>query len=385
MPTISVLVAIYNVDEYLYECLESIKNQTLKDIEIICIDDGSDDNSGEICDEFAKNDSRFKVIHQNNYGLVGARKRALDEAKGEYICFVDGDDYIEKDWCEGLLDYIQKNKTDFVTAGYMKGEKSFHLREKSILSLDDNKRAELVAEQIGGPVIYDVSTSVWSKIFKASLIKKCYKRVPDYQSYGEDLICLIHCILEANDIGIVDVASYHYVVRQGSLSRKTTGEMIMNEVSLFKEINRLLERNSVISKYKFQLLQEMKQRIVSYIKGDYEGAEFVQEYKLNDIHKYRNKRIVLYGAGAVGQDYYNQLSRYKDCNIVGWIDKNAPKYDYDYFKVQDIDVINIIEYDYIIICIYNEEIAEEIIEELSVKGIEKDRIIWIKPDKAFSI
>lgn len=114
---ISIIVPVYNVEQYLSRCVDSLVNQTYHNIEIILVDDGSPDRSGEICDEYAKKDKRVKVIHQSNGGLSDARNTALDIAKGDYLMFVDSDDWIEKKTCEILNRLASDNKADTVIFG----------------------------------------------------------------------------------------------------------------------------------------------------------------------------------------------------------------------------------------------------------------------------
>ena len=119
MELISIVVPIYNVSEYLPECIESILNQTYSDIEVILVNDGSTDGSGAICEAYAKKDSRIKVITQKNCGLTVTRRNGVMSAEGRYIGFVDGDDWIEPDMYECLMDYMYNNDVDIVTsAGY---------------------------------------------------------------------------------------------------------------------------------------------------------------------------------------------------------------------------------------------------------------------------
>ncbi len=116
-----------------------------------------------------------KVIHQENKGLVRASKRALAEAKGEYICFVDGDDYVDNNFCEDLLQLIHEYKADFVSTGYYQDDRISHKNNTKLLVLNDESRKGLIAEQIGTRIKYDVATSIWSKIFKAEFIKNVMK------------------------------------------------------------------------------------------------------------------------------------------------------------------------------------------------------------------
>ena len=115
--TISIIIPVYNVEKYLNKCLNSVIEQTYKNIEVILIDDGSTDNSGKICDEYAKNDIRIKIIHQQNGGVSTARNNGLEHATGKYITFVDSDDYIEKEMIETMAKKIMKKNADIVICG----------------------------------------------------------------------------------------------------------------------------------------------------------------------------------------------------------------------------------------------------------------------------
>ena len=117
---ISVIVPVYNVERYLRQCIESITNQSYKNLQIILIDDGSKDNSGKICDEYAEKDKRVEVIHKENTGVSAARNTGLDNAKGEWITFVDADDWVEKNFCEILIKKATENESDCIACGYNK-------------------------------------------------------------------------------------------------------------------------------------------------------------------------------------------------------------------------------------------------------------------------
>ena len=112
--TISIIVPIYNVERYLVQCIDSILNQTYKEIQVILVDDGSTDSSGKICDEYRQKDNRIVVIHQENKGLVAARKEGLKKSAGEYVGFVDGDDYIEPQMYARLLAIMESTEADIV-------------------------------------------------------------------------------------------------------------------------------------------------------------------------------------------------------------------------------------------------------------------------------
>ena len=128
---ISVIVPIYNVEKYLQKCVDSIINQTYKNLEIILVDDGSPDNCPKMCDDYAEKDSRIKVVHKENGGLSDARNVGMEVATGEYVSFIDSDDYISLDFYETLLETIVDNDSDVVECGVVK----FYENEKFIKKL----------------------------------------------------------------------------------------------------------------------------------------------------------------------------------------------------------------------------------------------------------
>ena len=183
MVLLSVIVPIYNSKDYLSRCLDSILKQTLEDMEIICVDDGSTDSSPAILQEYAKKDPRIRVITKKNQGLVAARKTGVKEAAGKYIGYVDSDDWIEPDMYETLCQYAQSNQADMVTSGYIfegnyvsihydeipeglyEGENMDFLRENGIYNLK--------ARDVG------IRSPLCFKIFLAETFREAQLRIPD--------------------------------------------------------------------------------------------------------------------------------------------------------------------------------------------------------------
>ena len=192
---ISVVVPIYKVEKYIRECLDSIKNQTLKDIEIICIDDGTPDKSGQIADEYAQEDSRFIVIHQENHGLPAARNRGIEKATGEYIMFVDSDDSINSEACEICYNKATEHNADILL---------FNTKEQII----------------DHPIFNNIKAVVWSGIYKTSFLKEnkilFNERV---KAYGEDQSFNMICNAVANKIVCISNKLYNY--RTNNLSSLT--------------------------------------------------------------------------------------------------------------------------------------------------------------------
>lgn len=224
---VSIIIPVYNTAKYLEKCLASIVSQTLKDIEIICVDDGSTDNSVSILEEFAKQDKRIKIIVQNNQKQGAARNRGISSARGEYIAFVDSDDYVAEDFFEKLYTAANENNIDIATAGIIrKREKSQKYRlvynESQIAkSIDDKLR---LCTSIGG----DYNWNVWNKIYKKDFLLT-NKIWFDENVLFEDINFTIKAIYLSNSIIAVPDSYYYYCVRSDSVVKgKTSKEKRQN-------------------------------------------------------------------------------------------------------------------------------------------------------------
>ena len=214
MYLISIIVPVYNVESYLSKCLESIINQTYKNIEIILIDDGSTDDSGKICDEYAAKDNRINIIHKTNGGVSDARNSGLEIAQGEYIGFVDSDDYIELDMYETLLNFLLNNNLDVVMCS------SYKVKNKNIIKCKDfkpyifNSKEEIIEDLLinkykGSPI------TVWNKLFKRGVLKEV--RFIKDKEY-EDIYFLLEWIKFTNRFGRIPYHGYYYIIRSGSIT-----------------------------------------------------------------------------------------------------------------------------------------------------------------------
>ncbi|MBR6965248.1 glycosyltransferase [Candidatus Saccharibacteria bacterium] len=206
-PKVSVLVAAYNVSEYLEKCLESIAQQTYKELEIIIVDDGSTDDTNQICQQFAKSDSRIKLIQQKNAGLSAVRNAGLKVATGDFVMFVDGDDFIDKRMVEELV----KQNADIVVCGYKtvpKGDIKAPTNKK--LSGQD-AAIELLTEQENYMVVS------WNKLYRRELFKDI--KFPIGKKH-EDSLTTYKILAAAKTVVYLDKPLYFYVQRSGSIMDK---------------------------------------------------------------------------------------------------------------------------------------------------------------------
>lgn len=222
---ISIIVPIYKVEKYLEKCLNSILAQTYKNIEIILVDDGSSDNCPAICNSCAEKDNRVKVIHKQNGGLINARKSGLEIAKGEYIGFVDGDDWIEPDMYSLFAQIIEKYSPDMVLSDfyYDNGttlENSNQLFEQEFYDKNDLKN-KLYPKMLFSGTYYKfgVNPCCWSKLYKKELLEKNLHLVDGRIKMGEDAAFTYPCLLDAESVATVKKPQYHYIINPNSMTK----------------------------------------------------------------------------------------------------------------------------------------------------------------------
>lgn len=253
MSKISVIVPVYNVEKFIRRCLDSIINQTLKDLEIILVDDGSTDNSGVICDEYAKLDNRITVIHKENGGLSSARNIGLDFAKGDWIAFVDSDDYIDYKMYEVLYKNAEKNNCD-ISVCYFE-----YINQKGISLYNANKK-------LGINGIYDeneflsflyknsetnlICVCVWNKLYK----KEIFRELRFKEIIHEDEEILNRIYLNKHFIYVTELPLYKYVQNSNSIVNKpitqknfVSLDILYDRINIFRKKNMNLYINALIN------------------------------------------------------------------------------------------------------------------------------------------
>lgn len=195
---------VYKAEKYLSRCVNSILKQTFSDFELILIDDGSPDNSGKICDEYALKDKRITVIHQENQGVSAARQKGLDTATGEYVIHADPDDWVEPDWLEMLYHEAKRTKADMVMCDFERvySDKTIYYSQKPTSLKNEDILEDLISERIWGPC--------WNKLVRRDCLQKYAIRFNPEMNLWEDLY--VNCLLLTKGIKVSYVARtlYHY-------------------------------------------------------------------------------------------------------------------------------------------------------------------------------
>lgn len=230
---VSIIIPIYNGEKVLERCLDSIVNQNYKEWELILVNDGSKDRSLDICMRYSKNDERIHVIDKNNEGVSATRNRGIQEATGEYIQFVDCDDYVSKDYLENMVMCLETKKSDLVIGGYtrFKHGKTTKCTPKPM----ELKGVSDIAEHFFELYNHWFLNTPWNKLYKRDKIKSGY---PLDLSLGEDLIFNLEYLKQCEHVSVVDEAGYQYQIieNSGSLAEQFREDRFGNSMYLHNQI-----------------------------------------------------------------------------------------------------------------------------------------------------
>lgn len=289
MAKVSIVVPVYRVEKYIDRCMQSLVNQTLEDIEIILVDDGSPDNCPFICDTYAKNDSRIKVVHKDNGGLSDARNAGLEVATGEYVAFVDSDDYTSIEAYETLYYKAKETNADIVYAGFTMHNSDG--TENKCFVLDntwDNKEIISFLKSMIFDTKPDIDTiwmSVWNGIYKRNIIEKNNIRFLSEREYlSEDILFHTMLIPLCRKIVCIPETFYHYCYNGTSLTHSSfNSKKIDCNFSLFELLTKIAEDYN---------LPEIKEDIIlffeNYTRGIILRGIILSDMSLSDKHRLCN-------------------------------------------------------------------------------------------------
>lgn len=250
-PKVSLIIPVYNVKKYLKKCLDSAINQTLKEIEIIVVNDGSTDGSLAICEEYEKNDSRLKLITQENGGLSAARNNGIKAAKGEFLVFLDSDDYLDLVTLEESYQKAKNENLDIVIYRYNQvnddGEIVFTNKIKSSHTQDVLKRRVFAAQK--SPMACD-------KFYKTTLFTEHNIYFP-ISYYHEDVYTTYKLIFFAKKIGVIEKAYYNWLIREGSISKRISAKHINDILNSLVDMKQFLVKKNSFTKYETEYIRRV--------------------------------------------------------------------------------------------------------------------------------
>lgn len=286
----SIVVPVYKIEQYIDDCICSILNQTYQDFELILVDDGSPDNCPKICDEYAKRDSRIKVIHKQNGGLISARQAGADVASGEYIVIVDGDDKIDKNYLQKFAYVIDNYHPDIACCGYYELTDTHSIPKH--LGIESGYYNKNDIQQHIYPILVESKdcksfpSMLWAKALKREIYAPLQSKVSRKIVMGEDVVCTKPCIYHSNSLYVIDEPLYYYRYNQNSLTKsksvydmsvpKMRGlhlEMYMDKLLFERQIYRSVVRslfNAIVSQFnKKQSYWSIKKEIKNVLKDEY--------------------------------------------------------------------------------------------------------------------
>lgn len=248
-PLVSIIVPVYNVEKYLRQCVESICSQSYKNIEVILVDDGSNDESPRICDEYMKKDKRIHVIHKRKEGVLSARDDGIKKATGEYVQFVDSDDWLAPDITEKMVEAITEYQSECVICGhYMAGETLYP--EKQMMKAGYYEGADYVEcilskiFQMKEDFCFGIDPSVWAKLFIRVKVMKYILEAPKSITFGEDAAVTYPYLLNAcKSVYIIGEHLYYYRQNPDSMTKLYSKVQTKNTIELLKYLRAVGDKN----------------------------------------------------------------------------------------------------------------------------------------------
>ncbi len=376
---LSVIVTVYNYEKYLNKCIESIINQSLKDIEIILVDDGSTDSSGAICDRY-KQDKRVRVIHQSNQGMSKARYVGVNASGSQYVTFVDADDFVEQE------SFIVAQKSmmeefDVICTGWVPFTDE-GIDVPAIASFEGcpigkynrgDIEKEIMPKMIWKNGRPGLNVSLCNKIIKKSLIKKSLELLNGHSlCVGEDAAIFYPVIKMSKSL--VGLHSAYYRVRRkndedcsGWIKRK---DYFDQAFFLYNHLKKQFDDDKRITpqiEQYYMYIVNLRQKV--YKKFN-QGTGFV--FPFDKVKK--GEKVILYGAGHVGQTYHQQVEAISYCKIILWVDKNYRSY--ADLNVKPIDALDErLPYDKIVIAILDNSTVQKVKNDLINMGMSERKIV----------
>lgn len=310
MKKISVVIPVYNVEKYLSECLDSVINQTYKDLQIILVDDGSTDFSGKICDVYAEKDNRITVVHQKNAGAGAAKNTGLELIDGDYFSIIDSDDYIELDMYEKMVNSLEKYNADIVQCLFRNVyvNDSFDRKYK----IKSNYPKVLTSKRFLKEYLYDWKYAIfWNKLFKSSLLKEIrfpVGRKIDDEFFTYKLVC------NAKKVVNIDNMLYNYRMRKTSVMNENNSDRL-----IYDRIDCFIERYNYVSDIYPSLKKKYLTKLYDsllYYKTQVNNTEKLEKY-ISKIQKPKINKI----------DKINEIMRYKKLLDDSYDQSNKIKYE----------------------------------------------------------
>jgi len=383
-PLISVVVTIYNMEEYLEDCIKSIISQSFTDIEIVLINDGSTDNSRCICDKYSKLDARIKVFNYSNMGLTNARKEGIKKSTGEYIVFVDADDWIEEDTCKQYASIISKYEPDVIVDGLIKEYNSGSAVAENIIPVGVYSRSD-IEKKIFPYMMYTghyyekgIESYICSKAVKRRIIMQVAESIKRDVNIAEGAVWLYSVLMISYSAVLINNNHYHYRMHNNSMAMESSDEL-KSLVNMYEILAKNISESGICKEGFFDQLDHLMmffliwKRLDLFNQNDESVVWPYLELKKTD-------RIVIYGAWRYGKRLYEYLTKRKFGKIVLVIDRNAKQCRINGLDVLQPEALLKTDYDYILLGSETYSVIKSMKDNLQSMGI-ADNILVVSEDR----
>lgn len=384
---VSVIVPVFNAQCFLHKCIESILSQSYSYLNIILVDDGSEDASAEICDFYKVKDDRVFVIHKANGGLVSARKAGIEVARGEFTCWVDADDWVERDFIKDFVDIQKQAQADMVAMSLFHDIDVNSTIENNGLTDGEYSITQVLPKLMytGKFYEYGICPHLVTKMFKTCIIREAELGVDERIVAGEDAAAVYSAILKCSKIAIKNKPNYHYIQHPSSITKIVSVNELQRLNYLWDYLLAVFKNRGVYDIMEKQL-GVYRNYIFALRKIDYFDIES-EKVLIPYGGISRKSKVIIYGAGVIGQMIYKYVANDNKLYVIKWIDMN-----YEYYRTIGYDVNNpeILEeldeeYDYILIASISEYTYISIRARLIELGIIDEKIRWFSEDFRYSI
>jgi glycosyltransferase involved in cell wall biosynthesis len=379
-PFFTIIIPVYNGAKYINAVLHELFEQTNSSFELIIVDDGSTDQSGILCDKYISIDNRIKVIHKTNGGLISARKAGIELSTGDYILYVDGDDWIEKDLVKYYIEQASKYNADIVVSSHMEnlaGRIEILTNTTPPGFYDKNKLISDVYPKMlynGKFSQFGIFSYVWGKLYRREILIQNQLNVDENIFIGEDAACLYPTLIDANSLIVLEQPYYHYRQRVDSLI-KTHKEVEIAKISTFYSyLKEAFDKKGFLN----LMLSQLQFFALSLLTVRSDGPQLDNTTSLYPFDKIKSgDNLIICGAGTFGQHLYKRISKRKTHNIVTWVDEWYKHYSKLGLSVVGFDQINSLKYDAIVIALIDEDISNQTRSKLIECGVDENKIFQV--------
>lgn len=382
---LSIIMPVYNSEQYLRESIASVLAQTFTDFELILVDDGSTDGSLQICREYKEKDPRIVLLEKEHRGASGARKAGVLAANAGYIGFLDNDDWIDKDMYANMYRIAAQYHPDLVSCGIIWEYESGQQEKYRTDTYEEGLYNDL-DEQIYPYMLWDFRREDYglyhnlvTKLFKKELLLEVYEQIDERIFFGEDALTLCSYCMKAHSIYIMKKAYYHYRIHTGSMCHQKNLSLMDNMWRLHEG----LRKTFISTKCEQSLMRQLRRYILDVnthlMRQLFDvNTEVYREWHFSSDELLEH-RIVLYGAGVCGQAYYQYiLKKGKEHNVIAWLDRAGGEKSHEcLYHIEEPEKILKLEYDYVVITVSDPALRDHIQQDLcNLYGVDSSNIRW---------